>query len=193
MQLQLSLPDHLAAGAEFITATDSAAATATTEASSSDDKKDPSPFAQALSYAFPLLLVAAAYFLWLRPRTRRMREQQAATRDLRSNTAVGDEVLLTSGVYGFITGMDEADDVVWVEIDDDVQIRVSRDAIMRRVVPPDAAPAAAGSAAPDAPASGTETPSSRPAPARPTLKGRSKSAPPAEPAAAPAADAEPTE
>src|SRR6187399_2439584 len=155
MQLHFSLPDHLAAGAEFITATDSAAATATTEAPK-DDKKDPSAFAQALSYAFPLLLVAAAYFLWLRPRTRRMREQQAATRDLRSNTAVGDEVLLTSGVYGFITGMDEGDDVVWVEIDDDVQIRVSRDAIMRRVVPPDAAPAATGSptAAPDAPASG---------------------------------------
>ncbi len=136
-----------------------------------------------------------------------MREQQAATRDLRSNTAVGDEVLLTSGVYGFITGMDEADDVVWVEIDDDVQIRVSRDAILRRVVPTDAAPAATGSAAPapDAPAAGTATPSSRPAPARPTLKGRSKSAPPAapaaepaaapaaEPAAAPAADADPTE
>ena len=203
MQLQLSLPDHLAAGAEFITASDGSVATATTEASSTDTKKETSAFAQALSYAFPLLLVAAAYFLWLRPRTRRMREQQAATRDLRSNTAVGDEVLLTSGVYGFITGMDEADDVVWVEIDDDVQIRVSRDAILRRVVPTDAAPAAPGLAAPapDVPASGTATPSSRPAPARPTLKGRSKSAPPAEPpaappaepAAAPAADAEPTE
>ena len=133
MQLHFSLPDHLAAGAEFITAAHTATATATTEASSTDDKEDPSAFAQALSYAFPLLLVAAAYFLWLRPRTRRMREQQAATRDLRSNTAVGDEVLLTSGVYGFITGMDEGDDVVWVEIDDDVQIRLARAAIQGKV------------------------------------------------------------
>ena len=65
------------------------------------------------------------YFLLVRPQHRRMREQQAATRDLRSNMAVGDEVLTTSGIYGFITGMDEADDVVWIEIDDDVQIRAS--------------------------------------------------------------------
>src|SRR5262249_11341715 len=158
-----------------------------------DDKKDPSAFAQALSYAFPLLLVAAAYFLWLRPRTRRMKEQQAAARDLRSNTAVGDEGLLPSGVYGFITGMEEGDDGVWGEIDDAVKSRLPGAAIMGRAGPPDAAPAAAGPGPRNAPASSTEPPSSRPAPARPPLRGRSKPAPPAEPAAAPAADAEPTE
>jgi preprotein translocase subunit YajC len=189
MHLHLSLPDHLAVGAEHITASDGsvAEATSTTAASSEDDGNDPSAFAQVLSYAFPLLLVAAAYFLWLRPRTRRMREQQAAQRDLRSNTAVGDEVLLTSGVYGFVTGIDNDDDIVWVEIDDDVQIRVSRDAILRRVTadgaPSGPEPATHGDGATS---SSPPAPSSSPS-GRPTLKGRSKSAaPPAEPAAPPA-------
>ncbi len=195
MQLQLSLPDHLAVGAEFITGSAGTDATATTEASSSSDSKDkPSGFAQALSYAFPLLLVAAAYFLWLRPRTRRMREQQAAQRELRTNTSVGDEVLLTSGVYGFITGIDQDDDIVWVEIDDDVQIRVSKDAILRRVTTDDTAAAApatqAGADAPPPP----PPPGSRPSgPTRPTLKGRSKSAPAADSPAAPTADDQPDE
>ena len=102
-------------------------------------------------------------------------------------------MLLTSGVYGFITGMDEADDVVWVEIDDDVQIRVSRDAILRQVVPP----------TPPLPrrARRRRAPMRRrqhrhrqpPAAGRPTLKGRLEVRAAAEPAAAPAADADPTE
>ncbi len=41
---------------------------------------------------------------------------------------VGDEIVTNSGIYGFITGF-ENDDRVWVEIDDDVQIRIARAAI----------------------------------------------------------------
>lgn len=70
-----------------------------------------------------LLIPVAMYFLMIRPQRRRMREQAA----MQSSLDVGDEIITTSGMFGFITGFDE--DRVWVEIDDDVQIRVARAAI----------------------------------------------------------------
>ncbi|PZO97570.1 MAG: hypothetical protein DI609_12850, partial [Corynebacterium urealyticum] len=47
---------------------------------------------------------------------------------------VGDEVMTAAGIYGFITGFE--DDIVWVEIDDDVQIRVSRGSLQGKVRTP---------------------------------------------------------
>ena len=74
-----------------------------------------------------LLIPLALYFLMIRPQRRRMRDQQS----LQSSLEVGDEIITTSGVYGFITGFD--DDRVWLEVDEDVQIRVSRGAISGKV------------------------------------------------------------
>lgn len=74
-----------------------------------------------------LLIPVAMYFLMIRPQRRRMREQAA----MQSELDVGDEVITTSGVYGFITGFDE--DRIWLEIDDDVQVRISRAAIQGKV------------------------------------------------------------
>ena len=82
--------------------------------------------------AFGLLLPfaimgVAMYFLLIRPQKRRQR--QAA--ELQQSIEVGDEIMTTSGVYGFITGFDG--DIVWLEIDDNVQIRVARGAVQRKV------------------------------------------------------------
>jgi preprotein translocase subunit YajC len=76
-----------------------------------------------------LLLIVLMYFLLIRPQQRRMREQQA----LLSAVAEGDEILTSSGMYGFITAMDG--DTVWVEIAEGVEIRVAKAAIARRVTP----------------------------------------------------------
>ena len=89
-----------------------------------------------------LLIPLAMYFLMIRPQRRRMREQQA----LQSSLEVGDEVMTGSGIYGFITGFE--DDVVWVEIDDDVQIRVNRSFLQGKV------PAGGGAASAPAPSAG---------------------------------------
>jgi preprotein translocase subunit YajC len=43
----------------------------------------------------------------------------------------GDEVITTSGIYGFITGFDG--DIIWLEIDDNIQIRVARASVQRKV------------------------------------------------------------
>jgi len=71
-----------------------------------------------------LLIPFAMYFFMIRPQRRRMREQQ----DLQRSIQVGDEVVTTSGFFGTITGED-GDNRFWLEIDDDVQIRISRAAI----------------------------------------------------------------
>jgi len=68
------------------------------------------------------------YLVLIRPQRKRMREQAA----LQAGVGVGDEVITTSGVYGFITGED-GPDRFWLEIDDDVQIRIARAAIQRKV------------------------------------------------------------
>ncbi len=74
-----------------------------------------------------MLIPVAMYFLLIRPQRRRQREQAL----LQSSIEVGDEVMTTSGVYGFVTGFDG--DVAWLEIDDNVQIRIARAAVQRKV------------------------------------------------------------
>ena len=74
-----------------------------------------------------LLIPIAMYFLLIRPQRRRQREQAT----LQKAIEVGDEIMTTSGVYGFVTGFEG--DIAWLEIDDNVQIRVSRAAIQRKV------------------------------------------------------------
>ncbi len=71
-----------------------------------------------------LLIPFAMYFLMIRPQRRRAKEQQS----LQASLAVGDEIITTSGIYGQITGED-GPNTFWLEIDDDVQIRVARAAI----------------------------------------------------------------
>ena len=84
------------------------------------------------SFVFTLvffgLIGAAMYFLMIRPQRRRMRQ----TADLQRSITEGDEVLTTSGMYGFVTAMDG--DTVWLSIADDVEGRISRAAIARKVV-----------------------------------------------------------
>jgi preprotein translocase subunit YajC len=99
-----------------------------------------------------LLIPVAMYFLLIRPQRRRQKEQIA----LQSAIDIGDEVMTTSGVYGFITGFDG--DIVWLEIDDNVQIRVARAAVQRKV---DTSAGDAG-AAPTNENVGTDTPRSTP-------------------------------
>ena len=94
------------------------------------------------SFLFLPLMLVGAYFLMIRPQ----RKRQRAAQELQRSIDVGDEVMTTSGVYGFVTGFDG--DIAWLEIDDNVQMRVARAAIQRRV--DTAHTAAEDAAAPDA-------------------------------------------
>ena len=91
----------------------------------------------AFSLVFFALIFVAMYFLLIRPQRRRMREAQA----LQASVGEGDEVLLASGIYGFVAAVEG--DVMWLDIAEGVEIRVSRSAVARRLAGPSVAPGAA--------------------------------------------------
>ena len=83
-------------------------------------------------------IFAAMYFLLLRPQRRRLKEGQA----LQSSIAVDDEIILNSGIYGFVTAIEG--DVLWVDIADGhaserIEIRVTRGSVARKAPAADAA------------------------------------------------------
>ena len=79
----------------------------------------------------PLVVIfGAMYFLLLRPQRTRQKE----TRNLQSTLQEGDEVVLASGIYGFISAIE--DGYVWLDIAEKVEIRVARSAIATKVSTP---------------------------------------------------------
>ncbi len=86
---------------------------------------------QDLAAILPFLAIAVLFwFLAIRPQQRRARELQAMQQAL----SVGDEVMLTSGVYGTLTEIDE--ETIRVEIAPGVTITVARGAVGRRIDEP---------------------------------------------------------
>lgn len=79
---------------------------------------------------FLVAIFAVVYFLFLRPRQQRMRQQQSATREL----AVGDEVMSAGGIFGRVVALDA----------DEVEVEVAPGVVMtfiRRAISPRQAPA----------------------------------------------------
>jgi len=75
----------------------------------------------------PLMLVAM-YFLIIRPNSKRRKDAAK----LQSTLEIGDEVITTSGIIGTLTGED-GPTRFWLEIDDDVQVRIARGGIQGRL------------------------------------------------------------
>jgi preprotein translocase subunit YajC len=78
---------------------------------------------------FSVLMVGAVYLLLWRPQQRRI----AAVRRLQSEIQEGDEVLTTSGIYGRITRLGEAD--ADLELAPGTVIHIARGAIGQVVGP----------------------------------------------------------
>ncbi|HEY8523419.1 MAG TPA: preprotein translocase subunit YajC [Acidimicrobiales bacterium] len=80
------------------------------------------------------VLVASFGLLWVLfiwPRQRQVRAHQLLVASLE----VGDEVILSAGIYGRIVAME--DDDVWVTVAPGVDLHVARQAVLRRVEPVD--------------------------------------------------------
>jgi preprotein translocase subunit YajC len=74
-------------------------------------------------YLFILLLLAALWFLLIRPAQRRQKLQ----RQMLSAIEVGDEIVTAGGLYGTVTALDE--DEVRLEIAPGTEVRVARRAV----------------------------------------------------------------
>jgi preprotein translocase subunit YajC len=78
----------------------------------------------------PLIGIALLFwFLFVRPAQRRQRDMGAMQRAL----SLGDEVMLTSGIYGTVTALE--DDRISLEVADGVTVRVTRAAIGQVTTP----------------------------------------------------------
>jgi len=76
----------------------------------------------------PLVLIfAVMYFLLLRPQRKRTKEAAA----LQGAIQVNDSVLLTNGILGVVTGIE--DRYLWVEIAEGVQVQVMKGSVGNRV------------------------------------------------------------
>ena len=70
-------------------------------------------------------LFALMYFLMIRPQQRRAKERAA----MLSRADIGDVIATVGGVIGKIVAVEEPGDVVFLEVDSDVELRVQRRAI----------------------------------------------------------------
>jgi preprotein translocase subunit YajC len=77
----------------------------------------------------PLIVVGVLmYAVLILPQQRRSREHKA----LLASLDVGDEVLTSSGIYGFVAALE--DDVLWLEVADGVELKMSRSSVANKVV-----------------------------------------------------------
>jgi preprotein translocase subunit YajC len=85
---------------------------------------------QELASVLPLVGIALLFwFLMIRPAQRRQRE----VRQMQSSLSVGDEVMLTSGIYGVLQSLE--DERVSVQVAPGVVVEVARGAVGARVAP----------------------------------------------------------
>ncbi|MDH3663284.1 MAG: preprotein translocase subunit YajC [Alphaproteobacteria bacterium] len=74
----------------------------------------------------PLILIFVVfYFLLIRPQQQKMKTHRAMIAAVKR----GDKVLTSGGIFGTVTKVEEAEDVVMVEIAKDVRVRVARSTI----------------------------------------------------------------
>lgn len=83
-----------------------------------------------ISLALPVVMIVGLYFILIRPQRQRQRQQQSMQTSLR----VGDDVMISGGIYGVVTEIDEDSDSVWVEIAPGTVVRMVRQGILQRLV-----------------------------------------------------------
>jgi preprotein translocase subunit YajC len=74
---------------------------------------------------FMLLIVVVFYFFMIRPQVKRQKELANYRKDLKK----GDKVVTTGGIYGKIQEVTEQ--TILLEIDNNVQIKVDKSAVLR--------------------------------------------------------------
>ena len=85
------------------------------------------------SILFLGVLLGLMYAVMIRPQQKRMREHQSLIRSLEA----GDMVVTASGVHGAVAEVE--DTFIWLEVAPEVELKIDRASIARRVVEDDTA------------------------------------------------------
>lgn len=81
-----------------------------------------------MAQVLPFLLIGVVmYAALILPQQRRNKEH----RTLLASLSEGDEVLMNSGIHGFISDIDG--EILWIEVADKVELKVSRSAIAGKI------------------------------------------------------------
>ena len=83
------------------------------------------------------LVFIAMFFVLIRPQRKRMRQ----AKELQSALAEGDHVLLNSGIYGYISQIEEDKPYIWFEANTGVEFRINRSAVAGKTPDPANPPA----------------------------------------------------
>ncbi len=89
----------------------------------------------AIQFVVFLVLLTGLWFVM----TRSTRAQQRRVVELQSEVAIGDEVIISAGIFGIVRSLDG--DRVRLEIADGTVITVARQVVVRRAPDEDRAPA----------------------------------------------------
>ncbi len=81
------------------------------------------------------VILVGLIFFYILPQRRKAAESAAMLAAIEE----GDEVFMTSGIYGFVSAVDS--DTLWVEVAPNIDIKVARSAIQGKIAPPGAADA----------------------------------------------------
>jgi preprotein translocase subunit YajC len=76
-----------------------------------------------------IVIIVLFYFLLIRPQQKRAKQ----ARELQLNLQPGDRVMLTAGLFGTVTEIEETSTNIKVEIADGVTIQVMRQAVAQKV------------------------------------------------------------
>ena len=85
-----------------------------------------------LSFLPIVAIFGAMYFVLIRPQRKRARE----AKQLQSSLAEGDHVLLNSGIYGYISQIEEDKPYIWFEANTGVEFRINRSAVAGKTPDP---------------------------------------------------------
>ena len=87
------------------------------------------PGGSLLTFLLPIAMIAGLYFIMIRPQRNRQRQQQA----MQSALEIGDEVMISGGIFGILTEIDDDAGTVRVEIAPGTQVRLLRQGVLQRV------------------------------------------------------------
>ena len=85
-----------------------------------------------LSFLPIVAISGAMYFVLIRPQRKRAKEQK----ELQGALAEGDHVLLNSGIYGYISQIEEDKPYIWFEANTGVEFRINRSAVAGKTPDP---------------------------------------------------------
>lgn len=99
-----------------------------------EQTKQPAPGPGEGPSLLPLLLimVVMGYFFLFRAPRRQEAERNALIASLKKN----DKVLTFSGIYGTVVSVSDKDNEIVVKVDDNVRLRMTREAIARKIEEP---------------------------------------------------------